>query len=763
MSALRRVRRRFLFSAAVSGLALQMAVAQTAPKVTFEEADGYSRLEFGLGEPSDYTADIQNNVLILGFDRSVPLDLESLSQMTSEHVVMIRQDADGRTLRMALKGETRLHSSAVDDRVAIDFVDLARTEDPADIVHILTPEEIAAIEEAKRLEEEAARLAALGEEEVANQGLDDPNLPVLPVQLSKNPNSSRITFEWPEMVGYDVIDQGDKAIITFNQLARPKLARLRVDPPPHIRSVGAAGKNGGLEVTFDLAPDTQISHFRDDANVVLTLRKIEGRPADHDEGSKSPAVAAADVSQGDAAIDHGNEAAMHQSNQEEKPVAREPDHKDHVASHEPERSVTESSHVGSPKEALENGSSDHYVKVNDPGKVLHVKASNLPRGVELKFPWGKQVPATVFSRGDYLWIVYDAVASLDFANVGTREYPNIKSIEHSIYDEATIIRMALRPGTLVTAVPEADGWSVQLGDQISESAKPLQFTGPVNEDRGSVVTVELPSVSRSIRLKDPEVGDELFVVPAFGPSAGVISPRTFVSFVALASAHGLVVTSRVDRLKVQRDHGIIEIIDPQGNPYARAPKGEAVAVLSSLPEPASPGFMDFSEWGTSSHEAYFRELSELRRELAIAKGDAINDVRMKLARFYLAHGLAAESIGYLELIRRRNEEYAQRPSFLALEGVSQLLMGRPKKAAVVLKHPSLRNDPSSALWLAMANEQKGDHPTAREGYRLGQSMVSYYPSEWQARFMISAARTALAVNDLAGAEQAISRIPRGQV
>ena len=65
---------------------------------------------------------------------------------------------------------------------------------------------------------------------------------------------SRIEFHWKGNVGYTARREGDNVVVRFSRDADPDMARLRVDPPPFLKTASLRRQGKILEVVLTLQP-----------------------------------------------------------------------------------------------------------------------------------------------------------------------------------------------------------------------------------------------------------------------------------------------------------------------------------------------------------------------------------------------------------------------------------------------------------------------------------------------------------------------------
>ncbi len=135
--------------------------------------------------------------------------------------------------------------------------------------------------------------------------------------------------------------------------------------------------------------------------------------------------------------------------------------------------------------------------------------------------------------------------------------------------------------------------------------------------------------------------------------------------------------------------------------------------------------------------------------------------RLDLARFFLAHALAAKSLSVLGATARPDDAPADGPLALArqsLTGAAQLLMGRLADAAVGLEAPALDGDPEAALWRAVLAGARADWPRAAQELDRSERTLDGYPGPLQLRLGLPAVRIAIEAGNQDEATRLLGRL-----
>lgn len=393
-----------------------------------------------------------------------------------------------------------------------------------------------------------------------------------------------------------------------------------------------------------------------------------------------------------------------------------------------------------------------------PGGVVRM-ASKVANGqTQLSFTWANPAGAAVFRRGDAIWVVFDAPASLDVSSApkGVRPLRSLQAFKGA--DHAALRIEADRNAPIFVSA-QGPTWTISLGP--GPQAQPA-IVRVGRDAAGGPATLKAPvaGATRIVNLPDPVVGDTLTVVTALGPPKGVPSRRDFVDAALLPSIQGLAIEPLADNLTVQRDGELVRISRDKGltlSPVWATREREDTQL--GTPQPAPMPAIVPADWAEVGEGGFLGRYEGL---LAAAAAEGANKdreapvaARMGLARFLVGSELSFEAIGVLNALAREHPEMLDDPEFRALRGVARTLARRYAEADADFSSPSLATDPSTALWRAYVNAQIAQPAEARAQFAKGVEAYGLMPPLWRARFARADAQAALAQGDLVAAETRI--------
>lgn len=250
-----------LLAAALSVMSILAALpahAADAVSVKAEELQGFARLRFQWPDAVTVDAQESNGVVVLKFGRAFEAALNDLPIQLPNYVALARQDADGSTLRLALKFPFRVEALTAANEVYVNLI----PENSQRAFPGLPPEV---------LQREQAARAAAEKAAAAKKALALVELPDVPVRVGVHNSYSRIVFDWPDDIDYKVSRDGSRLDLEFSAPGHLKIGRLRVDPPPFVTDAEADTDSTNAKLRLTISPEAEFRMFREPTGIVLDL------------------------------------------------------------------------------------------------------------------------------------------------------------------------------------------------------------------------------------------------------------------------------------------------------------------------------------------------------------------------------------------------------------------------------------------------------------------------------------------------------------
>jgi tetratricopeptide (TPR) repeat protein len=519
----------------------------------------------------------------------------------------------------------------------------------------------------------------------------------LDVHVAQAEGFSRVEFHWSGQGGRAQAKRdGQTLTFRFGRDADPDISRLRTDPPRWIKTAEKRHVGGRLELSITLADDADAKVGDADGATFVNV---------------FPKPAPAPVQTGQVVTG---------------PAEPEPARPNPVPA----------------------------------GGVVRMQAQALNGQVLLSFPWANQAGAAVFRRGDAVWVVFDAAATLDISKA-PHGVSQISAIQAYRGPDYSAVRIQAAHDAPLFAVSEGSTWTIAIGP--GQQAEPAIVHLTRDADSGpAALKAPVAGATRVIRMPDPDAGDTLTVVTALGPPKGLQSRRDYVQLAFLASVQGLAIEPHVEDLAIRRDGDIVRVGRPGGLILSPAWVNQQRAqVRLGVPQPASmPALIDYENWPKTGEGGFLARYDALLAAATVESGNRDRDgpvaARMALARFLVGSELSFEAIGVLNDAARAHPELLDKAEFRGLRGVARVMARRYKEAEADFAAPVLSDDPSSAMWRAYIAAKQAQWAESRAQFAKGGEAYALFSPTWKARFARADAEAAMRQGDLVAADARVN-------
>ncbi len=673
---------------AVAAFAASQAAADRV-RIRAWPHDDFLRLVFDWDSAVDYTAAAEDGVLSVVFDRPIEADLGSARKNLGAHVDLIEFDESGRGVRVGLLKDYSVRHFVLNGSVVVDLVSPVQAADPEEISTVA-------------------------------------------VRLGEHDTFTRAVFDWPESVGY-AVDVDDGAVtIRFDESAQFDLAAIN-GRSAGVRSAKADGEGS---VMLTVPEGAEIRHFRDGPRIAVDVVHPASAPAELP-------VAAAPVPKVTV------EAVPGVTSPSDGRPAFGPPRKIGPAGPADVASETEILTELEPAVRVETepAAEEEIAATSSSTPIIPVAFEPKGDGGVFRFDGGKPWAKAVFTRSGWTWVIVDRVGRVNVPRLRIETQGVLEDLEQLPHDGATVLRFRAAAGINPVAIDDGEDWLLDVAERPLHPL--IELIGDVNSQAGRpqyVFQLDAGAAGRPLTLGDPEIGDELQIVPVTPAGHGVAPAQRSVDLEILASAQGIVLVPRRDAVDVRLAAGGLAIDSGSDTPLHLTTAEQRIAYFNEG-EDLLPRLFLFEEWRSDDEPDFNLKKQSLQQAVVNSWEDGRDERRMDLARFFFAHGMFERSLGVLSAIARDETEVSNSPDFLAMRGASRLLLGDLEGAALDLNNSVLDDEPELGLWRAALLAESGESLSAAVGLRKGHPYASRYPDSLRVRFALLGADIGLRVEE----------------
>ena len=708
------------------------AVAEEVPLRAAPHGE-YGRIVFGWQAPVRYSAEIDDRRLIVRFGRPMEATYGGVLRVLRKYFSRATPSADGRSVVFTLTGDYDLRNFDLGSAVVVDVLDRA-------------PRGAAAAPPGDARQPSAAPRAAA------------PKGPRVRVRSGEHRGFSRMVFDWPRKVAYEIERTGGGATITFGRPARVDIGALGAKPSKYIRDVVSQVKDGRLIVTLAVPETSRLRHFVSGSRVVVDVLA----PSETENASRAPASAPAGAppgDQGETSAPSGVPSATEEKPENTaaskpiplipaKPTAVGPPPRAPAPDGQP-RSAAAATPVSAPVDeqpATDPGPAQEKPAAA-PAPVVAERAPDEPPPVPgLRFDWNEPVAAAVFRRAGFLWVAFDKASQADVDGLRAQGGNVIRTIEQIPSERATVLRLATVSGVNPEIKRDGFAWILEFRRQRIQPQTAIETKAQPNSPVGPRLFLSVPEPGRPIVLRDPEVGDAIVVVPVIPLGHGIAHTFEYPQLRILETGQGVAIQPRIDDLRVRSLRQGIEVTGPgrlQISPVTRELAANVrLGIMRSYSRVFSP-----EKWRRRVGESFTVHKRRLQDAVALAKDAAREKARLDLARFYFANGLGAEAVGVLSLVVQERPDILDDPKFRALRGASRFLANHFAEAREDLYDTSLDDNDEATFWRAAVRAAEGHLAEAAPDLARTGGVTRAYPRALQVPMGMLVAEAAIAAGD----------------
>jgi hypothetical protein len=730
----------------VLGLALcASSAAWAADSVSGTVQNGYGRLTFTLSgnTASKISATSTGGVLAISFSDKTTIDPASIVAAMPKVITSGKADADGKTLRFVLSTPVKLHVSQLGAKAVVDLAEPGFSGVMPDLVAPPKP---------------------------APKPVDVASLPEVKLRTGAYEKFTRLVFDFPNNVSYQVFPGAGKMTVKFAAPVRADVSAIARFAPPWVKNAAWRIEGQSTIFEFDTDSDSGYHDFKDGTHVVLDILapKTDGT-AYVPPGSAKPTITAMKAAPAAAATPAPAIKPGAASNKQAEAIAQvaqqlaeknKPKTAPVEAKPDPKAEAKADPKAAKPEEKVAAAKPTEQAAATPAADAIPVAdAKRTPGGAIITFKGAGPLPAAVFVRGLTAWVILENAPNFDSHNLKAALGDFAAGMEAVSSNGLGILRITLKKPAEIGARANGNSLDVEIAPSVAPPAVTIGFARNQNDPRRASLSTLLPAADHAFKILDPAGGDLLTIIPC-QPGRGVPAVRNFADFAVLPSASGLVITPYADDLQVAVDASRVSIGRPSGLALTppQMPVAQSPSALAHYGD--GPSYLNFASWGVASGGSFLATERKLTQIVAHAPQTLSNLPRLNLARFYLANGFAAEALGLLNLLQQHDPALAGDTQLVTMKAAAEYMMGRYRDAHNDLIGPNFDADRHAAFWRGLIEAAMEDWKNAHAHLEQAGPVMNRYSPAWQATAYLADADAALGMGRLDLADAALQRMPK---
>ncbi len=380
--------------------------------------------------------------------------------------------------------------------------------------------------------------------------------------------------------------------------------------------------------------------------------------------------------------------------------------------------------------------------------------------VTLRFDWSEPVAAAAFRRNGFLWLVFDKRTNVNVPALQQAGSGIIETLQQVYIPQATVLRMTTPKDVNPSMRRAGLAWLIDFRAQEGTPKIPLEIQTQADSPIGARIFMPLPEPGKVIPLTDPLVGDNMLVVPGIPLGHGVAGTYAYPQFDILPSIQGVVVTPRIDDVRVRALRQGVEIASAAPTfPLRFSPVSQEMAASARMAAMRPlVRLLDLEKWDTPNDAAILQTRAILEQAIAVAPKSGLQDARMNLARFYFANAFGPEALGVLARVLADDPGMASDREWRLLHGGSQFLIGRLEEAEKDLYNEVLNGNDEGEFWRAIVQAARGDLNGASIELRRSGSLARPYPRPLRFKLSTIVAEAVVEIGDVRTAETILTAL-----
>jgi hypothetical protein len=292
-----------------------------------------------------------------------------------------------------------------------------------------------------------------------------------------------------------------------------------------------------------------------------------------------------------------------------------------------------------------------------------VRLSSDESFISIEFPFDQNIGCAAFSREKYLWFAFSTKIQANFSAL-EKYFSDFKIIPDK---DNIIIRFKHNLSGAMNSELRNGKWFFKLAKNPKLHLSPIitltEYSNPASRGMSFLIN----KISAPITVNDPDISDQITIIPLYEAGAAVAVRRNAVDFELLQTGQGIAVVRKSDNIKVKFSDRNLEIISPNYVSDLEVPSEVLDATKDALEKDISPlgsnakTLLPYFDGIKYTDQNFLTDRMRITKQIIGSKSpEELNNNRFKLLRFYFKHGLFKEAMVYLNVIKMSDKDFFDR-------------------------------------------------------------------------------------------------------
>ena len=371
--------------------------------------------------------------------------------------------------------------------------------------------------------------------------------------------------------------------------------------------------------------------------------------------------------------------------------------------------------------------------------------------VSLRFVWNIPVNMATFTRNGKIWVVFDHQNKFDIDMLKSEAKQMAKEIYALPHPGGSILVIEPAPGVKHSLRQEGLLWILDLYTGKSPDFKITNYTIFTQFDslKNSYLFIPTPASGNILSFIDPEIGDIITVSTTSKLGQGIEQAYNYPDFDVLQASQGLAFVLNTSDIVVNRGNSgvTIKALGRGLNITHNLNKLKKMHQRTTNVETTSSNIFDL-QISKEYNEMSLDEVTEsYKKQIIAALPSEKNALRIKLAQYYIHHGLGPDALFILNQMRKLDIPEAKTDHFFALSGIANFIARRYKNAIEDFSTGNIPNTDEGVFWRTIAKSANEYSEENNAVIFAHVSVMRDYPQAIKDEISIIAAKNAIATGD----------------